>query len=375
MRIGEEMYSMGIIKSQPVRLILTIGAVALCIILMLFLLGIYKGVADGSVEYIRKNNADLWVLQKNCTNILRGTSLLSAWQGKIIADNSDVESVSPVLFLLSSVKNGKGFSTVYLAGYDPENKFGGPPVLAAGRNIKNRNEIVLDNAYALKYGYNINDSISIQDEMFKVVGLSKGTNAFVIQYAFTTIKEARSLIGFPGLTTCYIIKLKPNVDNQRAKKSLLSSLPGTTIYTQEEFLKNNIQEMQSGFLPILYAVASLGAIVLTVILSLILSMSILEKKKDFAVMKTLGAQPGFLSSLVIKQALLIICGAGAAALLFYFPVVAGIRKLSPEVSTENTILQIVFVMIVAVLMGLISSFVAIQRLRKIYALEVFYETR
>jgi putative ABC transport system permease protein len=369
------MYSMGIIKSQPVRLILTIGAVALCIILMLFLLGIYKGVADGSVEYIRKNNADLWVLQKNCTNILRGTSLLSTWQGKVIGENPDVETVSPVLFLLSSVKGKNGYSTVFLTGYKPENKFGGPPDLVTGRNIKNGNEIVLDEAYALKSGFKINDSLCIQDEYFRIVGLSKGTNAFVIQYAFTTISKTRSLIGFPGLTTCYIIKLKPNVNIQKVKKNLLNNLPGTVIYTQQEFLKNNIKEMESGFLPILYAVASLGAIVLTVILSLILSMSILEKKKDFAVMKTLGAQSGFLSSLVIKQALLIIFAAGVTALLFYFPVVAGIQKLSPEVSTENTILQIVFVMLVAVLMGLISSFVAIQRLRKIYALEVFYERR
>lgn len=369
------MYSLGIIKSQPVRLTLTIGAVALCIILMLFLLGIYKGVADGSVEYIRRNKADLWVVQKNCTNILRGTSLLSAWQGKVISENPDVKSVSPVLFLLSSVKNGKGFSTVFLTGYDPENKFGGPPVLAAGRNIKNGNEIVLDEAFAQKSKFKINDSLTIQDKVFKVVGLSKGTNAFVIQYAFTTINKTRSLIGFPGLTTCYIIKIKQDADKQKVKKALLHSLPGTMIYTQEEFLKNNIQEMQSGFLPILYAVASLGAIVLTVILSLILSISILEKKKDFAIMKTLGAKSGFLYSLVIKQALIIIFTAGISAIILYFPVVEGIHKLSPEVSTENTVLQMVLVMLVAILMGLLSSFVAIQRVRKIYALEVFYERR
>lgn len=367
------MYSLGIIKSQPVRLILTIGAVTLCVILMLFLLGIYKGVADGSVEYIRKNNADLWVLQKNCTNILRGTSLLPSSYKNIINNNHRVESVSPVLFLLSSVKAGKEFSTIFLTGYEPGADFGGPPMLTAGRNIKNGNEIVLDAAYALKHHYNINDSLIIQDQKFKVVGLSKGTNAFVIQYAFTSIGKTRSLIGFPGLTTCYIIKLKPYDKPSDAKRDLSGSLPGTVIYTQEEFLKNNIHEMESGFLPILYAVASLGAIVLTVILSLILSISILEKKKDFAVMKTLGATSVFLSSLVIKQALLIIITAGFCGIVLYFPIAAGIHRLSPEVSTENTYLQILFVLLIAVITGLLSSFVAIQRIRKIYALEVFYE--
>jgi ABC-type antimicrobial peptide transport system permease subunit len=340
---------------------------------MLFLLGIYKGVGDGSVEYIRKNNADLWVLQKNCTNILRGTSLLSSRVGNIINENPDVESVSPVLFLLSSVKSKNGFATVFLAGYEPGAEFGGPPVLSSGRNIKSGNEIVLDEAFARKYGYKVNDSLSIQDQVFKVVGLSSGTNAFVIQYAFTSIGKTRSLIGFPGLTTCYIIKLKNNVNTGEVKKSLQKSIPGTVIYTQEEFLNNNTKEMESGFLPILYAVASLGAIVLTVILSLILSISILERKKDFAVMKTLGAASGFLSSLVVKQALLIILAAGICGTALYFPITVLIHQLSPEVSTENTYLQILFVLLIAVLTGLLSSFIAIRRIRKIYALEVFYD--
>jgi len=52
-------------------LALTIGGVSLCIVLMFFLLAVYRGVADGSVEYIRRNKADLWVLQRNATNILR----------------------------------------------------------------------------------------------------------------------------------------------------------------------------------------------------------------------------------------------------------------------------------------------------------------
>ena len=369
------MYSLGIIKSQPLRLVLTMGAVSLCIMLMLFLLGIYKGVADGSVEYIRRNNADLWVLQKNCTNILRGTSLLSAWQEITIGENPEVESVSPVLFLLSSVKNKKGNSTVFLTGYDPGSRFGGPPVLIQGRTVKNGREIVLDEAYAQKSGVDLNENINIQDQSFKVVGFSKGTNAFVIQYAFTTIDKARSLTGFPGLTTCYIIKVQAGSDINKVRSDLSEKLTGTAIYTQQEFLNNNIREMESGFLPILYAVASLGAVVLTVILSLILSINILEKKKDFAVMKILGATSGFLAVTVIKQAMIIIIAGAAVAVVLYFPAAAGIHYLSPEVSTENTFIQLLAVFSAAVGMGLISSFFAIQRIRKIYALEVFYENK
>ena len=49
--------------------------------------------------------------------------------------------------------------------------------------------------------------------------------------------------------------------------------------------------MESGIIPLLFIVTLISAIVLTAILSLILSVSILEKRRDFAIMKALGSPP------------------------------------------------------------------------------------
>jgi hypothetical protein len=78
------MYSIRILLSQPLRFLLTIGGIGLCIVLILFLLGVYRGVEVGSVEYIRKNKTDLWVLQSGTNNILRATSILSTSHGYVI---------------------------------------------------------------------------------------------------------------------------------------------------------------------------------------------------------------------------------------------------------------------------------------------------
>ena len=69
-------YSAKILTGQPLRLAITVAGISLCIVLMLFLLAAYHGVADGSVDYIRKNRSDLWVLSSNAWNILRGSSIL-----------------------------------------------------------------------------------------------------------------------------------------------------------------------------------------------------------------------------------------------------------------------------------------------------------
>jgi hypothetical protein len=141
------MYAIRILIRQPVRSLLTVGGIALCIVLMLFLLGVYRGVAIGSVDYIRRNPADLWVLQKNATNILRGSSLLTLSHGTLLRETGDVREASPVLLFLTTVWREKENATLFLAGFDPATGAGGPPEIVAGRSVRNDDEIVLDRVF------------------------------------------------------------------------------------------------------------------------------------------------------------------------------------------------------------------------------------
>lgn len=367
------LYTVKILMNQPTRLTLTIVGISLCMILMLFLFGIYKGVADGSVEYIRENKVDLWVLQRNSTNILRGTSILSSNQKEKIETLEYVREVSPVLLLLTTVKNSDKRSTIFLAGYDLETGLGGPPKLIKGRNVSADNEIVLDQAFALNNGFNIGEKLIIIEDTLTVTGFSSGTNAFVIQYAFTTLDEAQYLLGYPGIVTCYLVKLHNENDITKASDEIRELIRGAAVYDHNDFLANNIKEMESGFLPILFAVAALGAIVLTTVLSLILSINILERKKDFAVMKILGAPSGFLPQLIVQQAIIITLASGLLCIILYSPLVSLIERISPEVSTITTLSHILIVISIGLSMGILSSVIALSRLRKIYPLEVFYE--
>jgi len=350
---------------------LTIGGIALCVILMFFLFSVYKGVADGSVEYIRQNETDLWILQRNATNILRGSSLVSSVQEKQIQQIPGVKSVSPVLLVLAAIKKGDKNRTVFLTGFDQKKNKGGPPRLVIGRNISRDDEIVLDKSFAAKFRFRVGDRVKIQDFSLNVVGISTGTNAFVIQYAFVTVSFLRKMIGFPGLSTCFLVDVVNKEKLREISVKIRQELPKLEVYNHETFLQNNINEMKAGFLPLLYTVVAICAVVLTVILSLLLTVNILERRKDFAVLKTLGSPKGFLRRLIIEQALLISTSASLVALLFFFPMVKLIEIISPEVSTKSTIVQIIAVIIVVEIMSLISSFLSIRRLRSIYLMEVF----
>ncbi|MCP4706864.1 MAG: FtsX-like permease family protein [candidate division Zixibacteria bacterium] len=371
-------YSLKIFKAQPTRFILSIGGIGLCIILMLFLLASYNGVKIGSMEYITQNKTDLWVMQKNASNIMRCTSVLFPKHLKAIRKSDGVESAAPVLLILTPIKKGNKVATVYLAGYDineergDRQSLGGPPVIIEGRSIKNDNEIVLDESFVKKYDYFVGEKIIIQNDTLLIVGISQGTNAFVIQYAFVTLKKAQSLVNFP-IATCYLVNIKIEYDLSQVVSNIKKELPDVEIFDHETFIANNLNEMQAGFLPFIYSIVIICAIVLTVIISLLLSISILERRKDFAVMKILGSNSRYLVSQIFGQSfLLCLFGMIVASILFY-PLVRTVALLAPEITIKSSLMQFWLVFLMAGAISILSAFLSLHRLRNIYPLEVFYE--
>lgn len=364
-------YAFRILVNQRLRLMITICGVALCIILMLFLLAIYSGVEEGAVEYIRQNEADLWVLQQNSWNILRGTSLLSTGHGRALRQIPGIETASPVLLLLPGIQRKDKLATVFLAGYEPGGKLGGPPYLIRGRTVLNDEEIVLDEAFASRMQVRLGDTVMIKGEPLQVVGMSRGTNAFVIQYAFVTIQRAQYVAGLSTVVSCYLVKVETGRSIAKMAVDIRERLPGVEVYDHPTFLKNNIREMESGILPLLFTIAAIAAVVLTAILSLLLSVSILERRKDFAVIKTLGSPKYFLASVVVQQAL-IIAGLGSAlGLTVFFPMCRFIEMVAPEMEAQSSVLHVLVVIFSVVSISLVSSMIAVQKLRRIYPLEVF----
>jgi putative ABC transport system permease protein len=365
------MYAFNMLMEHRMRYILTSLGISFCALLMLFLVSIYKGVSYGSVEYVRASNADLWVLQEHATNILRSTSLLPATYQGDLEKIKGIETVSPVFFILASIKLHKLNATLYLTGFDPKTGIGGPPEIINGRNIKNENEIVLDKAFAAKNKIRIGDKIPVRQDSLVVTGISTGTNMFVIQYAFISLEEAYKIIGFKNVVSCFQVHTISGADLVNIKSDIYSGLKNIIVFDKATFLYNNIREMESGIMPLLYIVNLISAIVLTAILSLILSISVLEKRRDFAIIKAVGAPHGFLAKLIVGQSMILSMTGLAFALVFYFPMIEIVEKISPEVSAKTSVFQMLIVSSGVLIISLISSVLPTRRIRKIYPLEVF----
>ncbi len=365
------MYAFKLLTEHRARFVLTSSGIALCTLLILFLISIYRGVYYGSIEYVKASKADLWILQEHATNILRSTSLLPASYREELANINGVKSVSPVLFILASVKVNQKNATLYLTGFDPSSGEGGPPEIIKGHNVTGDNEIVIDKAFAAKYRIKVGDILKIRNDSLSVAGISTGTNMFVIQYAFITLEEAHKIIGIKNVVSCYEVTLNNEADFNNVTAYINSRLENIAVIGNETFLANNISEMESGIVPLLYTVTAISAIVLTAILSLILSVTVLEKRRDFAIMKALGSPPGFISWLVVKISVMLSATGLCISMILFFPIVRVIENISPEVSARTSLFAVFGVIAGVFIISIISSFMPIQRTQKIYPLEIF----
>jgi putative ABC transport system permease protein len=365
------MYAFKTLANQYLRFIITAFGISLCLILMLFLLAIYHGVSDASVRYVRESNTDIWVLQRHAANLLRGTSLLTNRHGFMIRKVQGIKSIAPILFFTATVKVPDNTASVHLVGYDPITGKGGPPEIIKGDTLSNDDQIILDYSFATKYKIDIGDKLPIRDDTLTVTGLSGGTNLFVIQFAFITLSKARDLLGFPTILSCYQIMLKPGYDPAIVAEDIRNSSPDLAVFDRATFLENNIHEAETGVMPLLYVIAFIGAIVLTALLSLILSVYVLEQQKDYAIMKALGAPSGFIPGIVIKQSLILAGSGMILAVLLFGPLLKAVEKYSPTISAESSFDQIILVAACLLVISLFSSIYPLLRQRHIYPLEVF----
>lgn len=350
----------------------TIGGVGATVCLLLFLVGVHEGVKDGVTRYVHTTDADLWVCQKNANNLLKSSSYLPAGIVGDVARIDGVAVASPLsrLFTKATVR-GRTTSTLFLFGFDPSTKLGAPRTLTAGTTELGPHEIVLDRAFAAKYRLPLGATLDLQGIRFRVAGLSEGTNTLLSQYAFVRGDDAETLLGMHGIISYCLVKLARGAGAGAVARRIRDRLPNVAVFPRDELEQNNLDEMETGVLPVFSTIGVFGALVGSLIVALMLYGSVLERREDYAMLKAIGASHRYLVGLVLRQALLastlgFVCGtlltAAATPLL---------QRLVPELSLRYTWQASLAVLVGAVVVGALAAVIPLHVLRRVYPAEVF----
>ncbi|MEO7117892.1 MAG: FtsX-like permease family protein [Candidatus Limnocylindrales bacterium] len=349
------------------RTAFSVAGVAVATLLLLFVVGLYRGWNEELVTYIRETPADVWVVGNTADSfftpsLVFNTTVLDIQQIKGIKQTSSLVG-RPIKLRMGD----EGWDT-YLLGFDAAGA-GGPVAMKEGKAIPETGEIIIDDVLARTSGIEIGDEVRAGLRRLKVVGVSEGGNLVLAQLSFVSIEEARLLAG-DAAVNFVLVKTDPG-QAATVIERLNTSLPGVHAFSAATFGDNSQRVLRRSILPILLVIVLMAVLVGVIVVGLTVYTAAIEKEREFGILKALGVPAPGLLRVVFEQSLT--CGALGfvlgVMLTFVASWLAGLAI--PQVVTLVRWQDIALVALATAVMSIIASIIPMQRIVRVHTLSVF----
>ena len=321
------------------RFVLTCFGLGLLMTVVLAMIGIYNGLVSDALAVVKAPAADVWVVEAGTKGPFAEASSIPADTRDAVARMPGVAEAGAVNYQNVEAAHTGQTLRLYVIGYEP-GRPGGPQAIAEGRGIgAGHFELVADRKTGLLPG----ETIRLGRNRFTVVGLVEGAmnsggdpavyvtlaDAMALQTeldpAAQRVQTARGAVSVKSASVATIIaRMSPgaDVDLLTATVRQWKHLAAMTQVEQEELLLASVVDKarrQIGlFLGILLSVSA-------VVIALIIYTMTMEKLKQIATLKLIGAPDRTIIALIVQQALILgAAGWGIGLMLIltvkdYFP--------------------------------------------------------
>lgn len=297
--------------------------------------GVYRGMVDDARALIENAGTDLWVVQQNTLGPYAEGSSVHDDVAKDLLGMPGIREVGNVTYLTMQIRHNSKESRVMVVGFET-GKPGEPPYLIAGRPITRAHYEALAD---IKTGLTVGDSVTIRRHDYTIVGLTqrmvsssgdpmifiplkdaqevqflKDNDALINERARTAANPVFNRPGVPGLLDAV---LASQLSSHFVNAVLVRTLPGMEDAVSEQIQRwKHLQaytrpQMDEILVARLIATSSkqifmflvILAIVSAAIVAFIIFSMTMNKVREIAVLKLIGATNNTISGMILQQAL------------------------------------------------------------------------
>jgi putative ABC transport system permease protein len=311
------------IRHRLGRFIITCIGVGLLLGVALAMVGIYQGVVAEALALTRSLKADLWVVESGTRGPFAESSRIPGDVREIVARVPGVAAAGAITLRTAEMTAPGRIIRAQVMGYEP-GRPGGPSNLVAGRGLGGaRFEMVADRRAGLAVG----DTVTLGADRYRVVGLTQGLVASGGDpLVFLHLRDSQELqfklsppaarraqaagAGGGGTDTvnAVIARLDPTArpDTVAGTIRQWKHLAALTDTEQSALLLRSVVNRARAQLG-LFTVVLL--FVTAVIIALIIYTMTVDKLREIATLKLIGAPDRTIAALVLQQALVLgLCG-------------------------------------------------------------------
>jgi putative ABC transport system permease protein len=327
------------IRHKLGRFLLTCLGLSLLLGVVLSMIGIYRGIVEEALTITRAPKVDLWVAEAGRQGPFAEASRIPGDTREEIARLAGVVEAGSVTYQSIETLYAGRKLRIYVVGYEP-NRPGGPDQIIVGRAIgRSHYEMIADTRTGLSLG----DRLQLGRRTFAVVGLTRNqvssagdpvvyislADSQLLQFELAPPAARRELArsAAPGTTdivNAVVARLSPNVapDSVAAAARRWKHLAAMTQMEQEEILTNSV------VVKFRHQIGLFTSILLTVsavIIALIIYTMTMDKLREIATLKLIGASDRIIVGSILQQAIALgVIGFGVGAVLInavkdYFP--------------------------------------------------------
>ncbi len=306
------------VRHNLFRFVLTCLSLSLLMAVVLAMIGIYNGLVSDALNIVKAPQVDLWVVESGTQGPFAEASKIPGDTRDAVARLHGVADAGSITYQTVEAPFAGKTLRLYAIGYLPGHP-GGPQTITLGRGIEQSHfELVAD----AKSGLTVGDVIRLGRDPFKVVGLVKDTmNSGGDPAIFLTLSDAQTLqtqLAPPAqrvqiargagaqaaqaTVAAVIARLDPGADPDSVAQTVRQwkHLSALTQADQEQILIQSVVDRarrQIGlFLGILLTVSA-------VVIALIIYTMTMEKLKQIATLKLIGAPDRTIIGLIVQQSL------------------------------------------------------------------------
>jgi putative ABC transport system permease protein len=288
---------------RPLRSLISVVAVAIEVIMILSIVGIFMGMLNDQKARTNGIGADLMMRGSNASNMNGvGPVSMPVKFAVPLRGLPHVTIVSPAAMTLTT-----GGAIEIISGIDyPTYNALKPFVFLSGAPFQHPDDAIVDDVFAARKNpatgklYAVGDTIDILNTDFRICGIvehGKGGRKLI------PLDTMDQLIGAPGKASIFYFKLD-NPDNDQAVIDEIHSTPGLADYpvqTMHEWLSTMTPERMPGFNLALDTVTVIAVIVGFLVIFQTMYTAVLERTREIGILKSMGASKPTIVGVVMRE--------------------------------------------------------------------------
>jgi putative ABC transport system permease protein len=349
------------------RVAVSLLGVGLAVALLLLIQGLWSGTLERITAYEDNVGAQLFVAEPGTRSFQSDVSAVPPQAESEIGEIPGVEAADGVAArqLILDLHGTK--MPLTLIGSQREG-LGGPWNLEAGRVVGADDEVVIDSGLADAHGYRLGDRFDLLGDSLRVVGLAEDSRALGNGgFVFVSRTTAGRLLGAQGATSLVLVQTSSPVTVARE----IESRTGLAVLTAEEVARGDRELYDDTMGSVIRVMLLIAFAAGTLIVALSVYSSVVDRIREYGIVKALGAGRRRLFGIVLAQTGALALAGGVAGLGLFLAAKAAVGVWLPAFHVElpGSVLVAAFAIVAA--MALVAAVLPARRIGRLDPASVY----